>query len=98
MNGLSVTTSPESERRETQGEHRMIERCPEVFPQRRVGARVIRGEEQRQHVDESADTRPAYPNAERQRNPDRELAVCDQKRERRRVVEHEMRENRDHER
>src|SRR2546428_13294955 len=73
--------SPQHERREAQSQYQMIKGGAKVLPGRGVGARVIGREQERQHVNEAGHARPTPLHADRERETNREFAVCHQERD-----------------
>jgi len=70
---------------------------PEVLPEHRIRARVIRREQEGQHVEQSAAASDANPQPEHEREPNGELAVCYEERDRVAVRQYEASEDRHHE-
>src|SRR6266849_4152382 len=89
--------SPQKECKEAQRKHRMAQRDSEVLPERSMGSGVVRRKKQRQHEDESANTRWPHQHAQNERDPNRQLAVRHQEGNRRRVRQHELPQHRFHE-
>ena len=75
----------------------MIERCAEVLPEGRVGAGVIGGEEEGEHIDEACDAGGASEESEDEAESDGEFSVGDEQRDGRRVREDETAEHGNHE-
>src|SRR6266852_392865 len=96
-NGPHRVRSPQKECEEAQREHRVAQAGAEVLPKSRVGPRVIRREEQRYHEDQSAEASWPHQHSQDQRNPNRQLAVRHQERDRRRMHQHKMPQHRFHE-
>ncbi len=70
----------------------------EILPDGCGGAGIVRGEEQREHVEEAAEAGGADQNAENEREPDGEFAVRDKEGDGRGVRQDEAAKNRRHER
>src|SRR5258708_5845907 len=85
-------------RHETNPQYRMVQRSPKILPHRRPRPRIIRRSQQRQHVQQSKRAGPPHPNSQRQRNPNRQLPIRHQKRNRPRMWQHKPPQNRRHER
>ena len=70
----------------------------EVLPEWRSRAGIVGGEEQSKHEDKAANAGGPDENAQNERKPDREFAVGDQERDRRRMRKDEVAQYRRHQR
>src|SRR5260370_16458267 len=75
----------------------MAEAGAEILAEGGGGAGIVRGEEQREHVEEAAEAGGAHQDAEDEREPDGEFAVSDEEGDGRGVRQNETAKNRRHE-
>src|SRR5258708_11185137 len=75
----------------------MAEAGAEILPEGGGRAGIVRGEEQREHVEEAAEAGGAHQDAEDEREPDGEFAISDEEGDGRGVRQNETAKNRRHE-
>jgi len=76
----------------------MIERSSEELPERSVSTGVVGREQQRKHVDQPESAGNPNPNSKYERQPDRQLTVCNEESDRCRMRQHKLLQHWDHER
>ena len=76
----------------------MIQRRSEILPERGMGAWVVRREQQRKHVSQTTHTGGTDQNSKHKRQTDRQLAISYEQRKKLRMRQHEVSQDRCHER